>query len=214
MLRIVTDANFDQQVLQSDQPIIVHFSLDCEFDSKIKSIIDALAAEQACIGQFVVLKMADSPVTVKRYNVLMAPTLLVFINGKVIGQIIGANPIEVIRRRLSMVLSKPSEDQLELSPAELKKAYKIPSIKWRNVLLAGLAAGVFGIIAHRFAIGAHIVSGARISSGSEFAGMVDFLVKLLGFFIISVNDWSWDKKGVALVLGFAIYVTGLVLINA
>jgi thioredoxin 1 len=54
-------------------------------------------------GRAVVAKLDvdDHPRTAGRYGVMSIPTLLIFKNGKVVDQIVGAQPAPVLRQRLA-----------------------------------------------------------------------------------------------------------------
>jgi thioredoxin 1 len=102
----VTDGNFDQMVLKSDQPVMVDFWAPwCGPCKALAPIVDEVAA--AYQGKVKVGKMDvdTSPVTPQRYGVRGVPTLLIFKGGQVQEQIVGYAKRDVIERILNKHLS-------------------------------------------------------------------------------------------------------------
>ena len=89
----VTDATFDEEVLASDTPVLVDFwATWCPPCRMIAPILDEIAVEYA--GKLTIAKLdydANQAVPA-RFGVLGLPTLLLFKNGEVVQQIVGAKP--------------------------------------------------------------------------------------------------------------------------
>ena len=87
----LTDANFDKDVLQSDQPVLVDFWAEwCGPCRQMTPTIDALAAEYAGRIKVGKLNVDHHNQTAARYQVRGIPTLLLFKGGKVVEQMVGA----------------------------------------------------------------------------------------------------------------------------
>ncbi|HXW10787.1 MAG TPA: thioredoxin TrxA [Steroidobacteraceae bacterium] len=87
----VSDSSFEQDVLKSSVPVLLDFWAEwCGPCKMIAPILDQIAAEYA--GKVLVAKMNvdESPRTPTKYSVRSIPTLMLFKNGTVIDQKIGA----------------------------------------------------------------------------------------------------------------------------
>jgi thioredoxin 1 len=102
----VTDSTFEQEVLQSKQPVLVDFwAVWCAPCKAVAPIVEELAGEYE--GQLKVMKLDvdDNPQTAMAYGVQSIPTLLVFKDGKPAERIIGAVPKQVILGKLQSVMA-------------------------------------------------------------------------------------------------------------
>jgi thioredoxin 1 len=89
----ITDANFEKEVLQSEQPVLIDFwAVWCGPCKIIAPVVEELAREYD--GKLKVGKMDvdNNPEASMRFGIRSIPTLMVFKGGKVVEQIIGAVP--------------------------------------------------------------------------------------------------------------------------
>ncbi len=97
----LTDANFDQEVLKSEQPVLIDFwAVWCGPCRALAPIVDEVA--QSYSGKVKVMKMNvdENPGTPGRYGIRGIPTLLIFKGGQVKEQIVGYVPKETIEKAI------------------------------------------------------------------------------------------------------------------
>jgi thioredoxin 1 len=86
-----TDANFQEEVLTAERPVVVDFWAPwCGPCRVVDPIIEDLAAQHAGRVKFMKLNVDDNPATAARYNVLSIPTVILFERGEPQDTVIGA----------------------------------------------------------------------------------------------------------------------------
>ncbi|CAF3776265.1 unnamed protein product [Rotaria sp. Silwood1] len=97
----ITDANFDAEVINSDKPVLIDFwAVWCGPCKLIAPVVEEISKEYD--GKFKVGKMDidNNPNVAMKYGIRSIPTLLIFKDGKVVDQIVGAVPKNVITSKM------------------------------------------------------------------------------------------------------------------
>jgi thioredoxin 1 len=102
----VTDATFDQEVLRSEQPVLVDFwAIWCGPCKAIAPIVDSLATAYSGKLKVAKVNVDENGATPSRYGIRGIPTLLFFKGGKIADQIVGYVPKEVIEEKVQRMLA-------------------------------------------------------------------------------------------------------------
>ena len=102
----ITDANFKSEVLQSNVPVLVDFWAPwCGPCRAIAPVLEELAGEYAGRAKIVKLNVDDHQNAAATYGVRSIPNLIVFKNGQVAQQIVGAVPKTKLTQALDAALS-------------------------------------------------------------------------------------------------------------
>jgi len=98
-----TDANFDQEVLQSDIPVLVDFwATWCAPCKAIAPLVDTVADEYAGKVKVGKVNVDENQAIPGKFGVRGIPTLILFKGGAVVDQIVGAVP----KSQLDALLAK------------------------------------------------------------------------------------------------------------
>jgi thioredoxin 1 len=104
-LSVVTDANFADDVLGSDKPVLVDFWAEwCGPCRMVTPILEDIASTHSEAVTFVKLNVDENPKTAAALAITSLPTLAVFQNGEMVKTIIGAKPKQALLAELQPYL--------------------------------------------------------------------------------------------------------------
>ncbi|MGH3911991.1 MAG: thioredoxin [Pseudonocardiaceae bacterium] len=99
---IVTDQSFADEVLASDKPVLVDFwATWCSPCRMVAPVLEEIATEHAEKITIAKLDVDNNPTTSRKYGILSLPTMLLFANGEVQKQIVGAKPKDALLKDLA-----------------------------------------------------------------------------------------------------------------
>ena len=88
-----SDTNFNDEVLQSAEPVLVDFwGPGCHPCKMIAPVIEELASEYEGNAKVGKLNVAENPAIASEYAISGIPTLMVFKGGQVVARFMGAQP--------------------------------------------------------------------------------------------------------------------------
>ena len=96
---VVTDAEFESTVLQSDKPVILDFWAEwCQPCKMLSPTVEEIAGEYEDTVRVGKLNVDDNPNTATKYGIRGIPTLLFFKGGQVIQQLVGVKSKSEIKK--------------------------------------------------------------------------------------------------------------------
>jgi thioredoxin 1 len=103
-MREFTTAGFESEVLQSEKPVLIDFWAPlCGPCRALAPVIEKVAAEYE--GKVIVgkLNVDEESAIAAKYSIMSIPTMLLFVKGQVVEQIVGLTTIEKIKEKLNTI---------------------------------------------------------------------------------------------------------------
>ncbi|MDJ0377407.1 thioredoxin [Cryobacterium sp. PH31-L1] len=100
--RAVTEANFDQEVINNEKTVLVDFWAEwCGPCRAVSPILDQIAAENSDKLDIVKLNVDEHPALAAKYQITSIPAMKVFQKGEVVKTVIGAKPKPQLEKDLA-----------------------------------------------------------------------------------------------------------------
>jgi thioredoxin len=99
----VNTDQFETEVLESEQPVIVDFWAEwCGPCRAVSPVLEAIAEERRDELRVVKVNIDDEPALAQRYGVMSIPTIVLFKAGEPAAAAIGAQPKRMLERSLGL----------------------------------------------------------------------------------------------------------------
>jgi thioredoxin 1 len=103
MATVVTESTFDQEVLASEQPVIVDFWAEwCGPCHAVAPVLDRIVEERSGELKLVKVNIDEEPSIAQRYGIASIPTMILFKGGEPAALAIGAQPKQALERSLGL----------------------------------------------------------------------------------------------------------------
>ncbi|HEY6015855.1 MAG: thioredoxin [Gaiellaceae bacterium] len=103
MASAVTETSFEQEVLQSDTPVLVDFWAEwCGPCHAVSPILDKIVEERAGEIKLVKVNIDEEQGLAQRYGVMSIPMMVLFKDGEPAASVVGAQPKGALERALGL----------------------------------------------------------------------------------------------------------------
>jgi thioredoxin 1 len=99
----VTESSFEQEVIQSDKPVLVDFWAEwCGPCHAVSPVLDKIADERGAELKLVKVNIDEEPALAQKYGVVSIPTIVLFKDGEPAAAAIGAQPKGALEQALGL----------------------------------------------------------------------------------------------------------------
>jgi thioredoxin 1 len=131
MATTVTEQSFEEEVLQSDKPVIVDFWAEwCGPCHAVAPVLDRIVEESNGDLKLVKVNIDEQPVLSQRYGVQSIPTMILFKNGEPAASAIGAQPKPALEKALGLVDAAGEPSACTCSPCGMGETARPAGSFW------------------------------------------------------------------------------------
>ncbi len=99
---ILSDSNFEEEVIKNDKPVLVDFHADwcgpCKMQGPIIKEVAESIGDKAKVGK---LDVDKNQVVAQKYNVMSIPTLIIFKGGQAVETMVGVQTKDSLMGKLN-----------------------------------------------------------------------------------------------------------------
>ena len=104
--QVVSDQNFETEVIKSETPVLVDFwAAWCGPCRMVAPVLEEIANEQGEKVKIAKLDVDANPITAGRFGVRSIPTMILFKNGREADRVVGYHPKEQLLKKLQPHIS-------------------------------------------------------------------------------------------------------------
>jgi thioredoxin 1 len=106
MADTITESTFQQEVIESEQPVLVDFWAEwCGPCHAVAPILDQIATERADQLRLVKVNIDEEPELARRFGIMSIPTMILFERGEPKAAALGAQPKGMLEKSLGLAES-------------------------------------------------------------------------------------------------------------
>ncbi len=102
---ILTDSNFQEEVLNSELPVLVDFwATWCGPCQMMSPVVESVAEELEGKIKVGKLNVDENPNSAQQYGIMSIPAFKIFKNGEVVGEVVGAMSKEALIEKINEII--------------------------------------------------------------------------------------------------------------
>jgi len=126
--QVVSDQNFETEVIKSDTPVLVDFwAVWCGPCRMVAPVLEEIASEQGDKVKIAKLDVDANPITAGRFGVRAIPTMILFKNGREAQRVVGYVPKEKLLQQIQPHFAAAVAPETTTSPSAASQKSTTPT---------------------------------------------------------------------------------------